>query len=156
MIGAQVVISTINTFLTAIFVYAFSLRHATVLVILTFVCGMLPVVGNLISNTIIVGIAFTVSPKLAGWALVFLMIIHKLEYFLNSRIIGSRIRHPMWLLLLALLLGERLMGIGGIILAPVILHLIKVEATSVRIGRGATGGGGVKGSHAPEPEYVRT
>jgi predicted PurR-regulated permease PerM len=133
VIGAQVLISSINTALTAIFVYGASLKHATVVVVLTFVCGLLPVVGNLLSNSIIVGIAFTVSPQRAGWALVFLVIIHKLEYFLNSRIIGSRIKHPMWLLLFALVLGERLMGIGGIILAPVLLHFLKIEATKFKL-----------------------
>ena len=44
-------------------------------------------------------------------ALVFLIAIHKLEYFLNSKIIGERIRNPIWLTLLALIVGERLMGI---------------------------------------------
>jgi predicted PurR-regulated permease PerM len=46
---------------------------------LTFLCGLLPVIGNIISNTIIVCIAFTISPQFAGWALLFLIIIHKLE-----------------------------------------------------------------------------
>ncbi|MDB6152639.1 MAG: family transporter [Chthoniobacteraceae bacterium] len=133
VIGAQVLISTINTVLTAIFVYGGSLKHATVIVILTFVCGLLPVVGNLLSNSMIVGIAFTISPQRAGWALVFLVVVHKLEYFLNSRIIGSRIKHPMWLMLFALVLGERLMGIGGIILAPVLLHFLKTEAMKVPV-----------------------
>ena len=129
VIGAQVIISAINTVLTAIFVYAFGLRHATMVIILTFLCGLLPVIGNLISNTLIVGLGFTISPQFAGWALLFLVVIHKLEYFLNSRIIGGRIRHPMWLTLLALLVGERLMGISGIILAPVALDFFKTEAS---------------------------
>ena len=90
-------------------------------------------IGNIISNTIIVGIAFTISPQFAGWALLYLVVIHKLEYFLNSKIIGGRIRHPMWLTLLALLFGERLVGIAGIILAPVILSFIKVQASKFDI-----------------------
>ena len=101
--------------------------------ILTFICGLLPIVGNLITNTIIIGIAFTMSPKLAGTAFVFLVVIHKLEYFLNSRIIGGRIDHPMWLTLLALIIGERLMGISGIILAPVVLSFIKVEMKKIEM-----------------------
>ena len=102
-------------------------------IILTFLCGMLPVIGNLISNTLIVGLGFTISPQFALWALLFLVGIHKLEYFLNSRIIGGRIRHPMWLTLLALLVGERLLGIAGIILAPVVLHFLKVEASKFQL-----------------------
>jgi predicted PurR-regulated permease PerM len=134
VMSAQVIISGINTALTSAFVYATSLPYAAVVIVLTFLCGLLPVIGNIISNTIIVGIAFTISPQFAAWALLFLVVIHKLEYFLNSKIIGGRIRHPMWLTLLALLFGERLLGITGIILAPVVLSFIKVQAAKFEVG----------------------
>ena len=133
VMGAQILISAINASLTAIFVFAIGLRYASLVIILTFICGLLPIIGNLISNTIIIGIAFTASPMQAGWAFVFLIVIHKLEYFLNSRIIGGRIDHPMWLTLLALIIGERLMGISGIILAPVVLSFIKVEMKKIEL-----------------------
>jgi len=133
VMSAQVIISGINTVLTSAFVYASSLPYAAIVIVLTFLCGLLPVIGNIISNTVIVGIAFTISPQFAGWALLFLVAIHKLEYFLNSKIIGGRIRHPMWLTLLALLVGERLLGIPGIILAPVVLSFIKVEASKFEV-----------------------
>jgi len=138
VIGAQIIISVVNTCLTGIFLFTFGLRHATVVLILTFLCGVLPIVGNLISNTIIVCISFVASLKLAIFALIFLLVIHKLEYFLNSKIIGGRIRHPMWLILLALLIGEQLMGIPGMILAPVILSFIKVEMQKFGGGDPAT------------------
>ena len=64
-------------------------------------------------------------------ALGFLIVIHKLEYFLNSKIIGDRIKNPVWLTLLGLILGERLMGIPGMILAPVVLHYLKAEMTRI-------------------------
>lgn len=127
VMGAQIIISAINTILTSIFVLATGLRYGGVVTALTFVCGLLPIVGNIISNTVIIGIAFTGSPKLAFWAFLFLIVIHKCEYFLNSRIIGGRIHHPMWLMLLALLIGDRVMGIAGLVLAPVILSFIKLE-----------------------------
>ena len=99
------------------------------IIVLTFLCGLLPIIGNIISNTLIAGVAFTISPKMAVIALVYLVVIHKLEYFLNSKIIGDRIKTPMWLTLLGIVLGEKLMGIPGMILAPVVLHYIKVEAS---------------------------
>ena len=94
---------------------------------------LVPVVGNLVSNTLVVCIAFTVSPQKAIEALIFLVVIHKLEYFLNSKIIGDRIKSPLWLTLIALVLGEKLMGIPGLILAPVVLHYVKVEASKNKI-----------------------
>lgn len=129
VIGAQIIISVINTGLTAVFLVVMGYPFAAVLVALTFLCGLLPIIGNLISNTLIVGVGFTVSPKTALVALIFLVVIHKLEYFLNSKIIGDRIKTPMWLTLIGLVLGEKLMGIPGMILAPVVLHYIKVEAS---------------------------
>lgn len=130
---AQLVIATINTGLTAAFITAVKLPYAFVAVALTFFCGLLPIVGNLISNTIIVCIGFTVSPQLGIGALIFLIVLHKLEYFLNSKIIGERIKNPVWLTLIALIVGERVMGITGMILAPVVLFYLKVEATKIRM-----------------------
>jgi predicted PurR-regulated permease PerM len=150
VIGAQLVISAINTMLTSIFVFAAGLRYAGVVIALTFVCGLIPIVGNLISNTVVIGIAFTISPRLALIGLVFLVVVHKLEYFLNSRIIGGRTHHPMWLMLLALVIGESLLGIPGIILAPVVLSFLKVELSKVDVGTGTP-----RAISAPEPRARR-
>jgi predicted PurR-regulated permease PerM len=131
--GAQMIISTLNTGLTSIFVTWISLPYAGLVIAITFFCGLLPIIGNLISNTVIVSIAFTVSPRLGVSALIFLVVLHKLEYVLNSKIIGGRIHNPMWLTLLALIVAERIMGIPGMILAPVILDYIKSEASRVEL-----------------------
>ena len=133
VIGAQITISLINTILTAIFVVAVRLPHAPLIIAITFLCGLVPIVGNLVSNTIIVFLALTVSLKLGIGALVFLVGIHKLEYFLNSKIIGDRIRNPVWLTLLALIIGERLMGIPGMALAPVVLNYLRVEMSKIEV-----------------------
>ena len=133
VMGAQITISLINTVLTAIFVLVVRLPNAPLLIAVTFLCGLLPIVGNLVSNTIIVCVAFTVSLKIAIAAFVFLIAIHKLEYFLNSKIIGDRIRNPVWLTLLALIIGERLMGIPGMVLAPVVLNYLRVEMSKVKV-----------------------
>jgi predicted PurR-regulated permease PerM len=133
VMGAQITISLINTVLTSIFILAMHLRHAPLLIAVTFLCGLVPIVGNLVSNTVIVFVALTVSLKLAIFALLFLVLIHKLEYFLNSKIIGDRIRNPVWLTLIALIMGERLMGIPGLILAPVVLNYLRVEMLTVEV-----------------------
>jgi predicted PurR-regulated permease PerM len=133
VMGAQITISLINTALTAIFLLATQMPHAPLLIATTFLCGLVPIAGNLVSNTIIVFVALTVSLKLAISALVFLIVIHKLEYLLNSKIIGDRIRNPIWLTLIALILGERLMGIPGLILAPVVLNYLRVEMLTIEV-----------------------
>lgn len=132
VIGAQITISAINTGLSALFLFLSGYRFAILLLILVFLCGLIPIVGNLLSNAVIVGVGFTMSPKIGILALIFLITIHKLEYFLDSKIIGQRIDSPMWLTLIGLLVGERVMGIPGMILAPVLLHYIKVETSAYR------------------------
>lgn len=139
VMGAQITISLINTLLTAIFVLIFHLPNGALVIALTFLCGLLPIVGNLVSNTVIVCLAFTISLKIALIALVFLVVIHKLEYFLNSKIIGDRIRNPIWLTLLALIIGERLMGIPGMVLAPVALNYLRMELLKIEVQPGHEG-----------------
>jgi predicted PurR-regulated permease PerM len=134
VIGAQMTISAINTVLTAIFVFSVGLPYAPVVVGLTFLCGLFPIVGNVVSNTVIVFVAFTVSGKLAFFALIFLIVVHKLEYFLNSKIIGARIRNPIWLTLIGLIIGEKLMGVPGMILSPVVLNYVRVEMSKIACG----------------------
>ena len=84
VMGAQITISTINTGLTAVFISWISLPYAGLVIAVTFFCGLLPIIGNLISNTVIVCIAFTLSPGIGVAAFVFLVVLHKLEYFLQQ------------------------------------------------------------------------
>ena len=133
VMNAQITISAINTVLTAIFVVSMGLPHLVVAVGVTFLCGFIPVIGNLLSNTLVVALGFMVSPAKGLWALVFLVVVHKLGYFLNGKIVGAKIRSSIWLTLLALLLGERLMGITGMVLAPVVLHYIRIEASKIPV-----------------------
>ena len=135
VIGAQIIISAINTMLTAIFVLVVHLPYGWIVVGLTFLCGLFPIVGNVVSNTVIVFIGFQVSPKIAFIALIFLIVIHKLEYFLNSKIVGARIRNPIWLTLIGLIIGEKLMGVPGMILSPVILNYLRVEMSKIEVTR---------------------
>ena len=155
VMGAQIIISTLNTALTSLFLLVVKLPYAAVVIGVTFLCGLLPVVGNLISNTIIVAIAFTISPRMALVSLLFLVLIHKLEYFLNSKIIGDRIRNPVWLTLLGLVIGERLMGIPGMILAPVVLNYVKIEASQIPVAEEPERAASVTSLEAREPSPAK-
>ena len=154
VMGAQIIISLLNTGFTAVYLIVIGLPYTALMIALTFICGMLPIIGNLISNTAIVALSFRVSPQLAVASLTFLVVLHKLEYFLNSKIIGDRIKNPVWLTLIGLIIGERLMGIPGMILAPVILDFIKLEASTIEVKNASflvpeeRAGGGQKGRPA--------
>lgn len=133
IVFAQIKISAINTLLTGIFLlivlpyFGVNLPYNKTLVLVTFIAGLLPVIGNLISNTIITVISIGVSFKVAIAALVFLVGVHKLEYFINAKIVGSKINAAAWELLLALLIMESLFGITGLLIAPILYAYIKSE-----------------------------
>ncbi len=127
VVGAQVLISTLNTLLTTIFLHAMGFHFKTFLTLTTFVCGMVPIIGNVVSNIFIVASGLIVSEQLAIIGLVYLVIVHKLGYLLNSRILGGSIDTPMWMTLLGLIVGEATMGVTGVLLAPALLHYAREE-----------------------------
>jgi predicted PurR-regulated permease PerM len=127
VMGAQIVIAAINTGVTAIFLFALPIPFRTVLLLATFFFGLIPLAGNIASNAMVVAAAFTVSDGLALTALVFLVVSHKAQYFLNGRLVGRRIDTPTWGILLGLLVGEALMGLPGAILAPTLIHYAREE-----------------------------
>ena len=126
-------IAAINTVLTAIYIFGalalFGVRLplSGTLVLLTFLCGLVPVVGNIFSNTMVVLTSLTVSPWVAVASLVYLVVIHKLEYILNAKIVGGRIGAAVWETLLAIVVFEAAFGIPGIVLAPVVYAWIRME-----------------------------
>ncbi len=133
VVFAQVRIAALNTAFTALYL-AVALPLADVhlpltktMIALTFVVGLLPVVGNLISNTVIVVVSLALSPQVALASLAFLVVIHKLEYFLNARIVGSQIAAKAWELLLAMLAMEAAFGLPGLVAAPIYYAYVKSE-----------------------------
>jgi len=133
VVFAQVKISGLNTTLTAVYLlvalplFGIHLPMATILVLLTFAVGMLPVVGNLVSNTLIVVISLGVSPAVGIASLLFLVVIHKAEYFMNARIVGHEVQATAWELLSAMLLMEAAFGVAGLVAAPVVYAWLKAE-----------------------------
>jgi predicted PurR-regulated permease PerM len=139
IVFAQIKISAINAVFTALYllvalpVFHERLPLSKTLVLITFIAGLLPVIGNLVSNTLIVAISLSVSLPTAVASLGFLIAIHKLEYFLNARIVGGQIEARVWELLLAMLVMEAAFGVAGIIAAPVFYAYIKRELIYLRL-----------------------
>jgi predicted PurR-regulated permease PerM len=133
VVFAQVKISGLNTFLTTMYLllilplFGVHLPLLTVLIPLTFIAGMLPVIGNLVSNAAIVVISLGISLGVATASVVFLILIHKLEYFTNARIVGSEVNARAWELLCAMLVMEAIFGVAGLVAAPVVYAWLKAE-----------------------------
>jgi len=130
---AQIKISAVNTTLTAIYLlivlpmFGKHVPFGTTIVFVTFICGLIPVLGNLISNTVIVVLSLGISVGTAVGSLVFLVLIHKLEYLINSRIVGGETDSQAWEILLAILIGETAFGVSGVVMAPIIYAFLKRE-----------------------------
>ncbi|OHC64097.1 MAG: hypothetical protein A2040_15930 [Rhodocyclales bacterium GWA2_65_19] len=133
IVFAQVRISAINTVFTALYLavllplLGIHLPLTKTMIALTFVAGLLPVIGNLVSNTVIVVVSLAHSPQVAVGSLAFLVLVHKFEYFLNARIVGARISARSWELLLAMLVMEAAFGLPGVVAAPVYYAYLKQE-----------------------------
>lgn len=139
IVFAQIKISLINTAATGIFLLGvlplmgIHVPLAKTLVVITFLVGLLPVIGNLISNTAVTIASLSVSIWVAAAALGFLIVIHKLEYFLNARIVGVQIRARAWELLVAMLAMEAAFGLAGLIAAPIYYAHLKRELEQHRL-----------------------
>ncbi|MCB6183888.1 AI-2E family transporter [Leeia sp. TBRC 13508] len=135
VVFAQIKIAAVNATLTAVYLavllplFGIELPLVKTMVILTFLLGLIPVLGNLASNTIIVVVSMSHSPQIAIASLAYLVIIHKLEYFLNAKIIGHRIHAASWEILLAMLVMEAIFGLQGVIAAPIFYAYLKRELT---------------------------
>jgi len=133
IVFAQAQIAAINAAITAVYLVVMlpllgiHLPLAKTMVVLTFIAGLLPIVGNLVSNSVIIVISLAHSLALALISLTVLMVIHKLEYFLNARIVGERIKAHSWELLGAMLVMEAAFGLPGLVLAPIYYAFLKTE-----------------------------
>ena len=135
---AQLRIAAFNTTMTALYLFVilpffgFVLPFRGLLCMFTLVTGILPVVGNLLANTVLALISFAVSPWLAIASLIYLIAIHKTEYFINARTVGSRVSVASWEILAAMLAGEGLFGVPGLVTAPLLYPFFKREISRIR------------------------
>jgi predicted PurR-regulated permease PerM len=133
VVVAQLEISALNALFTALYLFVVlpllgtPLPLAGTLLAVTFLAGLVPVVGNLVSNTAIVALSLGVSFPLALLSLAFLVVIHKLEYFLNAKIVGARIGAAAFETLLAIVVLEVAFGLPGVVLAPILYAYVKGE-----------------------------
>jgi predicted PurR-regulated permease PerM len=139
VVFAQVRISLLNTLFTAVYLLVVlplagvHLPYAKTLVAVTFLAGLIPVIGNLISNTAIVIVSLSQSLGVAIASLAFLVVVHKLEYFLNARIVGSRIHAKAWEILVAMLVMEAAFGLAGVVAAPIYYAYLKDELAARKL-----------------------
>lgn len=139
IVAAQFWIALFNTLLTAVFLtvlmplWSERLPYTPALISLTFVAGLVPIVGNLLCNAVITLVALSVSPQAAAACLGFLVLIHKAEYVINAKVVGQRTRMAVWELLCVMFVAEAVFGPAGLVAAPLFYAYLKKELAAAQL-----------------------
>lgn len=139
IVAAQFWIAAFNTLLTAIFLllllplWGMRLPYEPALITLTFVAGLVPIVGNLLCNAVLTLVGLSVSPAAAAVCLGFLILIHKAEYVINAKVVGSRTHMAVWELLAVMFVAEAVFGPAGLVAAPLFYAYLKKELQAARL-----------------------
>lgn len=133
IVAAQFWIALFNTVLTGIFLlfilplWDTALPYTPALITLTFVAGLVPIVGNLFCNLVVTLVGLSVSPLTAAACLGFLILIHKAEYVINAKVVGQRTHIAVWELLSVMFVAESVFGPAGLVAAPLFYAYLKKE-----------------------------
>lgn len=139
IVAAQFWIAAFNALLTAIFLlfilplWDLGLPYTPALITLTFVAGLVPIVGNLLCNAVITMVGLSVSPVAAIACLLFLILIHKAEYVINAKVVGSRTHMAVWELLAVMFMAEAVFGPAGLVAAPLFYAYLKKELQAAQL-----------------------
>lgn len=139
IVAAQFWIASFNTLLTAAFLllllplWDLKLPYTPALITLTFLAGLVPIVGNLLCNAVITLVGLSVSPAAAVACLAFLILIHKAEYVINAKVVGRRTHIGVWELLAVMFVAEAIFGPAGLVAAPLFYAYLKKELKAAHL-----------------------
>lgn len=125
---AQLVISAINTVLTAIGLYFLGIKAIALLCTIVFMCGLIPVLGMWISSVPVILMAINNGGMSLGlWALLMIIAIHMLEaYVLNPRIVSSFMHINPVMTLIILYIAHAMIGLWGMLLGvPIAVYIYR-------------------------------
>jgi predicted PurR-regulated permease PerM len=138
-IQAQAMIAVLNTALTAVGLAILEIPSLTVLSLIVFVCGFIPVLGTFISTTPIALVALNVGGlEKAAAVIALVVVVHLVEaYLLNPLIVGRHLNLNPVLVLVILFLGYHGFGVWGMVLGlPVTLYVLQ-DVLGVPLSPGA-------------------
>lgn len=125
---AQIMISTVNTIMTAIGLNLLGIGGTVLLCTLVFICGLIPVLGVFISSVPILLMAVNAGGiPLSLWALGMIIFIHLIEaYVLNPRIVSAIMHLNPVMTLIILYIAHSLIGLWGMLLGvPISVYIYR-------------------------------
>ena len=114
--------------LTAVCLHILGIKAVALLCTLVFICGLIPVLGMIISSVPIVLMAINGGGMELGlWAVVMIIGIHMIEtYVLNPRIVSSVMHINPVMTLIILYIAHSLIGMWGMLLGvPVAVYVYR-------------------------------
>ncbi len=131
----QLVVAGCNALLTLPVLIIVGLHHWVGLMLMIFVSGMVPVVGNFVAGAVLTALAYQAHGVVGAAVLVALtFVLHKMEsYYLNPRLASRHVHLPGFVLIVSLVCWEHLLGIPGLFLSFPFLFVanrIKKEMTA--------------------------
>jgi predicted PurR-regulated permease PerM len=115
-IQLQLVVAAVNTALTLPVLLILGIHHIPSLMILIFVSGLIPVVGNIVSGAVLSLLAYQAKGFVGiGVLVVLTFVLHKIEaYYLNPRLTSKHVHLPGFAIVVSLLCWEHLLGFVGL------------------------------------------
>lgn len=122
----QIIITTINAFLSGIALYLLDFPNVIGLTFMVFFLGFIPVAGVIISFIPLSIIAF----EIGGWTkvlivILFVLLIHAFEsYVLNPKLMASKLELPIFFTFSILLIAQHFLQLWGLLIGvPMFLFL---------------------------------
>lgn len=129
-IRGQLLVSALVSLFTLIVFHLLGVKYALLLAIIMGVTNIIPYFGPIIGAIPAVAITITVSTKLAIFVIITVFVIQIIESnFMSPYIVGKSMNiHPI-AIIFVLLLGGKLFGIIGMIIAVPVLTILKEVST---------------------------
>ena len=127
VIRAQVIIATVNSLVSVIFLAILGFPYLMALGFMVFILGLIPVAGVLISLVPLALIAFKVGGLMKViYILILVAGIHSLEsYILNPRLMSEQTKIPVFFTFVILIISEHFMGVWGLLLGiPMFIFIL--------------------------------
>ncbi len=118
-IQLQMIVAFLNTVLTLPVLLLIGVPHVPMLMVFIFIASLVPVVGNIVSGTVLSLLAFEAKGILGVvFFVVLTFILHKVEaYYLNPRLTARHVQLPGFAIIVSLLAWEHLLGFVGLFIS---------------------------------------
>lgn len=131
-IGAKLIESLIIFGMCQAVFWIIPTRYGTLMSLMVALCNLIPYVGPIFSSIAVVAVTLLQNPSLALWTAVAIVVIRLVDvWWIAPRIVGDKLGlHPFWVLAVVLI-GWRLAGVTGMLLAVPVAAVVKM-AFSIR------------------------